>query len=202
MSQLTFQEDSHTYRWGGVVVPSVTQALTPLYDFTMVDPEVLERKRLIGTAVHAAIDISLSADGLDTASIDPAWAGYYRAWQKFVADTGVGEADIGNGEEPMYHKKYGYAGKPDRNIFIDGEWAVIDYKTAVDLHPAVGLQLAAYREMINSNTSKEQRLIKSRYALQLRKNGTYRLAKFEDKSDWSAFLALLTVDSWRRKHGV
>ncbi len=197
---LTFDEASHTYTHNGVVVPSVTQILAPLYDFSMVPEDVLERKKIIGTAVHAAIEISLTAEGLDPASIDPVWEGYYRAWEKFLADTGISRDDIGPGENPLFHSAFGFAGKPDRVIHIDRKWAVVDYKTAVVLHPAIGLQLAAYREMLNHKSNKGEHKVEDRYALQLRKNGTYRLEKFSDKTDWATFLALLTINQWRKKH--
>lgn len=201
---LVFDEATHTYTVDGVVVPSVTQILSGacLYDFSMVAPDVLERKRQIGTAVHKAIELSLAGD-LDEDWLPAAWAGYFRAWQKFVADTGITDADIGPGEGPMYHTGFRYAGTPDRQIYLDKRWAVLDLKTTAELHPAVGLQLAAYQELINDSPANDMPhtlQIKDRYALQLKENGTYRLEQYKDKSDWQVFLSLLTVANWKRKN--
>ena len=195
---LTFDPVTHTYTFDGVVVPSVTQGLRQLYDFSMISPDVLARKAAIGTAVHAAVDLDLAGE-LDEASISPTWAGYLAGWRKFVADTGLTDADIGIGERPMVHPTLRFAGTPDRTILIDGKWGVLDLKTTVDLHPAVALQLAAYKELVNVNTKSLEHLVETRYALQLKSDGGYRLQQYKEKADWTTFLSLLNVEYWKRK---
>ena len=63
---LTFDPEKHEYRINGVLVPSVSQILAPLYDFSKIPRDVLERKRQIGTAIHKAIELDLLGD-LDVA---------------------------------------------------------------------------------------------------------------------------------------
>jgi hypothetical protein len=194
-----FEPNEHRYFLGEDELPSVTTVLRPLYDFSMIDPEVLERKRQIGEAVHKAVELSLAGD-LDESSIDPVWAGYFAGWKQFVADTGVTDADIGEAEQPMFHPVYRFAGTPDMTIHLNRKWGVLDLKTTATLEPPVALQTAAYRELLNVNTDRSQHKLETRYALQLRENGTYRLEEYKDKGDWSVFLSLLTVANWKRKH--
>lgn len=195
---LRFDATTHTYTLGDAVLPSVTQVLRPLYDFSMVAPDVLERKRQIGTAVHKAIELDLAGD-LDEASLSQDWAGYFKAWKAFMSDTGLTDADFGAIERPLHHPTYKFAGTPDLTLCMDRAWGVLDMKTTDDLHPAVALQTAAYRELENANTPKGQHKIERRYALCLRENRTYRLDEFKDRGDWSVFLAALTVFNWKRK---
>lgn len=196
---LHFEPVEHLYRLDGQVIPSVTQVLKPLYDFSMVAPEVLERKRLIGTAVHRAIELSIMGD-LDESTIAPEWAGYLNGWKRFLDEARIHPADIGEPEKPLAHATYRFAGTPDIPICIERRWGVLDLKTAEALHPAWALQAAAYQELMNANTPKGQRRIEDRYTLQLRENGSYRLERYTDRNDFNVFLSLLTVKRWQEKH--
>lgn len=79
---LEFDSSSHTYRVGGVVVPSVTQILSPLVDFSMVTPDVLAAKAAIGTAVHLACEL-YDMDDLIEYDLDPVLVPYFEGWKKF-----------------------------------------------------------------------------------------------------------------------
>lgn len=194
---LTFDEARHEYRWNGKVVPSVTQILKPCYDFSMVAPDVLERKRTIGVAVHRAVELDI-ADDLERDSLAPEIEGYFSAWRAFREAAGLHAADFGEVEVPLFNPRYGFAGTPDMAVFMSGEqWCVLDVKTAEDLHPAVALQTAAYKELLNENAPKGGHKIKNRFALRLRANGTYRLDRFSDPLDWTTFLSFLTTHRWR-----
>ena len=193
---LTFEPIAHRYQFGGVTVPSVTQVLRSLYDFSMVTQEVLERKRQIGVATHAAIALDIAND-LDESSVAPEVAGYLKGWRAFRADCSLHEADFGEIERPLYHPTYRFAGTPDMALCLDKCWSVLDVKTAADLHPAVALQLAAYLELLNANTPAGEHKLKRRYALRLRENGTYRLDEMKDKNDLNTFLAFLMTNRWR-----
>jgi len=194
-----FDAASHTYTLGEEVLPSVTTVLRQFYDFSMVAPDVLERKRQIGVAVHKAIELDLAGD-LDDASLAPDWAGYFGAWRKFMRETGLTDADFGAIERPLHHPTYKFAGTPDLTLCLDRAWGVLDMKTTYDLHPAVALQTAAYRELENANVKNGEHKIERRYALRLRENGTYRLDEFKDRGDWGVFLAALTVHNyWKGK---
>ena len=89
MKDLQFDEATHTYTLAGRVIPSVTQILKQVVDFSMVAPDILERKCAIGSVLHMAIALD-HADDLDYDSLDASVLPYFEAWRKFVADMGRG----------------------------------------------------------------------------------------------------------------
>ncbi|HEU0283497.1 MAG TPA: hypothetical protein VFQ99_06900 [Gallionella sp.] len=188
---LTFDAATHTYRWRGVIVPSVTQILGQLTDLSMVPPDVLERKRQIGTWVHAAIELDLKND-LDYDSIGEDWRGYFDGWLKFKRESGFAVVDA---EAKVYSEKYRYAGTLDLlgDLPKVGR-ALIDTKCTATMYPSVGPQTAAYAEAHGATKAK-------RYALQLKPTGTYELHACPDKGDFGVFLAAKTLYDWRKKHG-
>ena len=150
MSDLTFDEATHTYRIHGKVVPGVTTILKPLTDFSFVKPEALEAASLFGTAVHKACELD-DLDFLDEEALDPALAPYLQAWRKFSTDYRAAWTAI---EERVYSPTHDYAGTLDRfgKVVLPGTFtpkdAVVDIKSGVALYPAVGPQLAAYKNAI------------------------------------------------------
>ena len=187
-----FDEPTHTYTLGEQVLPSVTQILKPLVDFSMVPPAVLEHARARGVAVHKCVQLDI-IDDLDEGSVAPEIAGYLAAWRKFRTEGQVKAADFGEPEKPMFHPAMRFAGTPDVPLFFGGKWAVLDIKTASALSEPWALQTAAYKELINANTQAGEHKIEDRYSLRLREDGTYKLDQFKDKSDFGVFLACLTV---------
>jgi len=194
MSGLSFDEATHTYRYGGRVVPGVTSILAPLNDFNRVPPQVLDAARDLGTAVHLACELDDLGD-LDEAALDPALAPYLRAWRAFCADSYVRWYKI---EIPEYHRTLGYAGTPDRYGAVQGDLAVVDLKSSAALYPSVGPQLAAYAHAIDE---KKAATIK-RIAVQLKADGTYATKTYTDPSDWPVFCSLLTLRNWCSIHSI
>lgn len=186
---LTFDRFTHTYRWNGAVVPSVTQILGQLTDLSMIPRDVLERKRQIGTWVHEAIELDLAGD-LDESSINDSWRGYFNGWRKFQAEAGFVMLES---ERQVYSSKYAYAGTLD--LFGDlpklGR-SLIDTKCTATLYPTVGPQTAAYAEAHGAPKAK-------RFALQLKPDGTYNLHPCADRGDLGVFMAALTLFNWRSK---
>jgi hypothetical protein len=191
---LTLDEATHTYRYAGAVVPSVTQVLAPLFNWDAVPPEVLERKRLIGDAVHKAIALDL-ADDLDEASIVEPWASYFEGWRKFKRDSGFVCLAY---EEPVYHEQLRYAGTFDLFGLLKGKPAKIDTKSTHVLHPAVGPQTAAYDEARRRGSLYREKA--ARYALQLGSDGRPHLHPLTDPSDWNIFMSLLNVHHYKTRH--
>jgi hypothetical protein len=186
-----FDETSHTYRLNGVVLPSVTQLLKPIGpDFSMVPPDVLERKRQLGTAVHLACELD-DNDELD--EIDDALVPYVLAWQLFKAQTGV---EILLNERRLHHPVLRYAGTLDRLVSMRGAVWMLDIKTAADPVPSYGAQLAAYVELIHA-TEGDASLPIRRGTVHLRDDGTYRLAEFKNPNDKAAFMACLSLHQWK-----
>lgn len=191
---LTFDQPTHAYAWNGVRIPSVTQILQPLMDFSMVHPDVLAAAQEFGTFVHATCEL-YDLGQLDEDELDPQLRPYLAGWKKFCSDSGA-EWDVI--ELAEYHEKHGYAGTADRKGIAFAGPAVVDIKTAATLSPAVGLQLAAYKNLGATASLPKTK----RYALQLRDDGNYRCTEYSDPSDWPTFLSMLNVRNWAAKHSI
>ena len=76
--EVTFDEESHTYRVNGVIYPSVSEILAPFCDFSRVPRDVLERKRQIGRATHKCIELD-EAGELDVDTVDPQVMPYFQS---------------------------------------------------------------------------------------------------------------------------
>lgn len=191
---LTFDDPSHTYQWNGSVVPSVTQIISPLSDFSMVREDVMHAAQQFGTFVHRTCEL-YDLGQLDEAELDPQLQPYLSGWKRFCADAGTRWAEI---EKPEFHLSHGYAGTADRKGEVFGGPAVVDIKTSVVLGPAVGLQLAAYKNLGFTAMQPKTR----RFAVQLREDGTYRAPEFKEQSDWPTFLSMLNIRNWANKHSI
>ncbi|MCW5141090.1 PD-(D/E)XK nuclease family protein [Burkholderia cenocepacia] len=191
---LTFDPVEHVYRVGTQRVPSVTQTLAPLVDYSKVPPAALERARQLGQAVHRMTEL-YDLDDLDTDDLAPELMPYLSAWMKFRAETGFVPDAI---ELQLYHPALRYAGTLDRTGLIRGRRAVVDIKKMLTLGPVIGVQLAAYQELLAKNDTP----VDDRYGLGLRADGSYRLVPFADRNDWPVFLALLTLRNFKEKHGT
>lgn len=189
---LTFDEAAHEYRVGGQRVPSVTQLLSPLVDYSMVPRETLERAQALGTAVHKMTEL-YDNDDLDEDSLSEELQPYLEGWKKFRAEANFKPITV---ERRMSHPILRYAGTSDRTGEVKGRIAVVDIKKMFTLGPVIGPQLAAYLELHR----REGLEVLDRYALGLRPDRTYRLKKYEDPLDWQCFLSHLTIHNWKLKH--
>lgn len=190
---LTFDADTHTYRWNGRVTPSVTQILKPLTDFSSVPPDVLAAASAFGTAVHKCCELN-DLGTLDESCLDPALVPYLKAWRNFSADHAVKWSHI---EKPL-HSGMGFCGTADRFGIVDGQLSVVDIKSTAAIYPAVGLQLAAYQRLGLDNGI----VSVNRYAVRLQGNGSYELQPFIRPTDLSVFASLLSLRNWCVKHNV
>jgi hypothetical protein len=197
MDDLLFEPDTHEYRHHGLVVPSVTQVLEPLVDFSRVPEHVLDYARERGQAVHLACQL-YDEDDLDIASLDPVIVPYLEAWIKFKADTKFEVLGI---EQQYVHPVHRYAGTIDRRgiMGITGERAILEIKAVAKLSPVTGLQTAGYKELVERQTA-EPGL--ARYSVRLRDNGLYELKHYDSADDFRVFLSLLNVRNWRSKHAA
>lgn len=187
---LTFDEASHRYAYEGVPVPGVTSLLSPLVDFSRVDPQVLAAKADLGRRVHAACQFWSEGD-LDPDSVQDDVQPYLCGWQKFVEQT---DARIVACEVRVYDPLYRYAGTLDVIADIAAERFLLDIKTSIARPLAVGAQTAAYMRALRDPS------VTRRGAVRLRPDGTYRLDSLTDPDDWSAFLAALTLHRYREKN--
>lgn len=199
--QIDFDEDTHTYRIGGVIVPGVTQIIDSLYDFSGVDCDVLERASEFGKAAHRACEL-YDTNNLDEESVDPALSPYLDAWIEFRRGCSFTPTLV---ERVVYSRAYKYCGKLDRVGYLGNQHAIIDIKTSTSLSAAVGVQLAGYalalREEIITNGQLLGRRGLARCAVKLNGDGNYKVVSYSDPSDESVFLSLLNVRNWRKNHG-
>jgi len=196
----TFTEEPHSYHLDGVRLPSVSEIIAPLVDYSMVPAATLAFAATRGTAVHYACEL-LDVGELDEASVDPRIAGYVDAYRKFCLDFSPSWDII---ELPMYHKTLMYAGTPDRRGEIDGASVVVDLKSIVTEMPAVQIQLTGYDMMIGSQ-DEEWSPADELLALYLKPDGTYRLRT--SKRDEQTFLGCLRhyrgkaiIDAWKGRN--
>jgi len=193
--RLTFEEETHTYRLDGVVVPSVTQVLDGLLtDYSKVPKHILEHAQQRGTAVHKATELYLQ-DDLDEASLDPEVAPYFYQFVKWYKQSGF---KVEHSELLVYSEKYRYAGALDLFGKLAKSNALIDLKTSRALMPSTGPQLSAYWEAFKERT--KTKLKPKRFGLHLQPD-RYELVPMNDTGDFSMFLSCLAIQKWRKKHG-
>jgi len=191
MKDLTFDPERHAYYARGLEIPGVTQVMGGLNDFLGLDPDVLEAARDRGTRVHeATVAYDCSGHRLEASSLRL----YLDAWTQFRADTGFAPTAI---EEQVYSERHRYAGTVDRVGPLKGVLAIIDIKTTTAMNPVTALQLAAYQEAYNAGRKEKAQ---ERWAVQLRKDGTYRLHQYKDRADLSVFLACVQIFNWKERN--
>lgn len=188
---LEFDASTHVYRWNGSPVPSVTQILAPLgSDFRFVKPDVLDRSRDLGQAVHQMIELD-AAGVLDESSVTGVLACYLEQWRRFVAATGF---RVSYSELRLYSARYGYAGTLDLLGVLDRHETLIDTKTGAVPRVAKP-QTAAYANLLVENGMALKSL--RRRALDLKPDSWHLSDEYRDPRDLNVFLAALTLHNWR-----
>lgn len=189
---LTFDDATHTYRHGEKVVPSVTQCLAKLHDFSLVPKDVLEAACHRGSYVHTLTEYHDQGD-LDPASIGE-YAGYLNAWIRFCAD----HKAVWHGIEVRgYSERYGFAGTWDRHGMLGKSQFIVDVKTSQASHPVWGLQTCAYRQLLAE--TQPTWMLARRATVQLRQDGTYKFIEWSDPTDWTTYQSLLNLINWSSK---
>ncbi len=191
---VVFREEDHSYTVGGVRLPSVTQILARLFDFSMVNADVLAAKAALGTAVHLACELD-DADDLNEESLHASVRPYldgYRLFKRHKLTRVVAT------EQVIHNPIYGYAGKYDLLTEFDDALWLVDWKTPLTISRAVGLQTAAYAKALPAALTQGRAV--RRAALQLSAEGTYRLHEFKDPNDWPVFAAFATAHNWTERN--
>lgn len=188
--ELTFEENSHTYRLDGMAIPSVTTLMKPLSDdfYHTVDPEVLDKAAKRGTAVHNAIENYITYGMED---IEPSYEGYlegFLAWWRRVKPKPLAT------ECQVYHKILRYAGTSDLLCEINGRLTLVDYKSSAQVNSKLcAVQLEGYDRAWESHGVK----IDDRLILHLQRNGQYQEVAFQRSAKcWSVLSALMTVKNY------
>lgn len=95
-------------------------------------------------------------------------------------------------EEPQYSRLHHFCGRPDWIGEIDGQLAVLDYKSTRSIYAEVSLQMAAYGLMHHEMAGEKP---VARYALRLDKeDGSFEARKYTDNElDEDSFFACLKI---------
>ena len=195
LSELTFDEASHTYRLDGLIIPSVTTLMKPLSEakYGGVDAKVLSNAADRGSAVHSAIDLHCRYGVID---IEPELEGYFEAFQAWAKDFDVKPYAT---ETRTYNKSLLYAGTVDMSCSERGVDTLADFKTTANYSPMLcGVQLEAYSRAQESHGVKYQNMA----IIQLKKDGNYcRHTDFPPRMEcWKVFTSLLNVSGFIAKY--
>lgn len=191
-----FDQESHTYWLDGVQIDGVTSMLKDMEDLSSIPTEILARKAALGTAVHYATELD-DQGLLDEDTVHEEVRGYLEGWRLFKREHKVELISI---EQKLAHRRMRYAGTVDRVMKVDGERGVWDIKTRLQIPPAVGVQLAAYNELVRENGIADRRHKLENRAIQLKPDGTYQIYRFNHEEHYAAWIALLTLRNWRKSH--
>jgi hypothetical protein len=183
--------DTSAYAFGGVRKPSVTETLqlSGWVDFSGIAPEVLLNAADRGTWTHGATALVDEGD-FDWEQVpcdrwgkpQPSWISYVRAYERFRSEH---DLSITLREAVVKNEALQIVGALDIDCVMDGAPSVIEIKTPAEVKPSWPLQLAAYALCLDGPRRK--------YALRLRRDGTYRLDEFRDPNARSLFLAAHTT---------
>jgi len=193
MSDLIFDPESHIYRYGEKIVPSVTQVLEEvgISDFSMVPKNFMESAQKLGTDVHSLLEL-YDKNELDYDSISDQVAPYLPAWVNFLESS---KSEIIEIELKVGCEKYGYAGTLDRVLKINGRLAILDIKTGMK-SPGHGVQTSAYGNAYFT----DRRVKYDRYTWYVDKSHTWKLVKNDNPNDLNVFLGALTVCKFKRSN--
>lgn len=189
--ELRFVEEGHRYYLeyedGSVeFIPSVSEIIKPLEDYSMVDPITMFRAAEYGTNVHRVIELWLNGRlGVFDEGLRKPLDGFKAWFNVSTCGEAWGENDVPDdfaSEKMHYHKKLKYAGTID--LEIRGE-SIIDFKTR-KYNPVVDrVRLAAYKAMLPEYPQLET------YVLEIDVDGNCKLINAHHKLAWSVFRKLL-----------
>jgi hypothetical protein len=181
---VTFDPFTHSYRFHGRRLISVTQAIQAA---GLIRSEwYTEAARQRGRAVHLAVHFDAERD-LEESSVSPLIRPYLEAARNFKRETGfVTELT----EARVWAIDLGYAGTLDHLGWIQSRQRVlVDWKTG-PVPEWARLQMAGYANGFPNGAGF------LRYAVQLKPDGAYKIASFEPhefRRDLADFLACVRV---------
>jgi hypothetical protein len=195
LSDLTFQEDGHVYKFKGAVVPSVTQILGGLIKVEIsgyewyVSPsgDVISADRIDlagdhGNAVHkgAYIIATEGRDALDWDHLDP---DLVHPLREFCRWEDLHKPEYIFNEKLLYSPSMQFAGTLDILARISGRLDLVDIKSG--LLGLVGPQTSGYDILVREGADFKERL--SRHVLHLPKTGAMKYTALKDPNDEAEF---------------
>lgn len=203
MRGLTFDAGPHVYTLDGVVVPSVTGILqaSGLIDFTGIPASILEVAKRRGSIVHEAVHFFNEGDlDVEQFEIDfPDYVGYLDGWRSFRAQRHF--VPVLN-ECRIASRRHQVAGTLDCLGELDGEAVLLDYATGNPADVSKDYQCAAYlgialewADELEGDVRLTEFFMRHelvrRYAVALKKTGTFALHPYGDPADFRKFLTLV-----------
>lgn len=184
MRQIIFDDENHTYFIDGIEYPSVTEICEPI-SFKKLDAiqkQVIQRSADRGSKIHEIINEYILTDSYDIDSIPNEFIPYFSAfiewWRTYKPIPLFSEKILGNAD-------YGVCGTADFICKIDGETILIDFKTTSSLDKKyLSAQLAGYSNLCRLQGIKIDR----RYALHLKKDGSYSYQEIVPDFEWFEIL--------------
>ncbi len=186
-------DDQHVYRLGDRVVPSNTQILK---DMGIIDTRYYNTEAALrGTKVHECVELYSRYEGdFYWPAVDERYVGYVRGWEKFVLESGW---KSGLREHPIMGP--GFATTVDDVGELNRACTILEVKTGT-CPDWVGLQTALQKvATILQYATLGLKPVK-RVAVELRKNGTYKLVSCNDPADEMEALALVSAWHTRKKY--
>lgn len=184
MDILQFFDKGHVYMLDGERIPCVSDLCRFLHREIYKDAPVwqLDAAADRGTKVHAATE---TLDMAGRAEIEEEYLPYLQAYALFQQEHEVTWELI---EHPDYHPVHRYAGTVDRYGMVDGYRTLLDIKTTYRVYkPLCSASLNLYRLILEARQKAVDRLL----ILHLKKDGTYKLIRFD--ADDSVPMALITL---------
>jgi hypothetical protein len=209
MIGLDFDPAHHIYRLDGERLPSVTGVLKfgGLVNFDHIPPGYAAAARYRGTVVHRAIHLYNEHDlDVDAFRADfPQYAGYLDAWLDFCVKRRF-EPLVS--EHRVVSRRHRVCGTLDALGLLDHRAVLLDFKTGKADDVAADLQTAAYLLLALESSLEDETLqtfftdhpVVRRYAVQLRKNGTFVVEPFTEVTDTREFIALTAAFHIVAKH--
>jgi hypothetical protein len=191
---LAFDATAHSYTLDGRRLPSVTQVLEQLTDFSFVPAATLERSRQLGNAAHRMIELDVT-NTLDVDSLTGPLVGYFAQWRAFLAKTGF---RVKHCELRLASARYGYAGTLDLlgTFPGDSDDTLIDAKSGA-VPKTARPQTAGYSQLVVENGICQRP--PKRRALDLKEDSWRLTEPYTSREDWATFLACLTLFRWREQ---
>jgi hypothetical protein len=192
LEDFTYEDDVHEYRCAQRIVrPSATGTLKNcgIVNYRMVDPVILEDKRILGDHVHkwtAKHDVEGDNDPM---IITPREWGYCQAWLNFKEDFRPIFTAI---EQPMLRPIRGMlvGGTPDAVCIIRNKPWIVDKKCCSSVMAAWELQVADYEMML---TQLPYLGVYGRMSVRLAPNGKYFPTVYTDPTAAHVATAALTL---------
>lgn len=187
---ISFNQENHEYRVGGIITPSVSQILQAngLMDSFRHSEIALNN----GTAIHKALELE-DKGTLDYSKLDIRLKKCIDLWEKFKKELGI---HVLCTEERVAFGVL-YAGTIDRIVKGQGKKAIVDFKSG-NPQPWAALQTAGYAMAYDpmDYMNYERYCVKIHWDMDRVKYKPYN-----DEHDFNTFMAMATTYHWKKNNG-